>query len=183
MSHISLQQVIEVTLRELGYEVVGDDDEGWSFTFGSFESAHRSGSVDTIEEATRDALRDAIDGLQVLLAAGVSVVEGWEEPDLAEAVRELDAALRSMRPPRGAGVPGPDRAHAARVQAVNRFAQFEGWAIFNDREIQRDDEMDRFASDDDAAAHVRHLACEGSRLHREALSLVRGYRRMAHRKA
>jgi hypothetical protein len=58
------------------------------------------------------------------------------------------------------------------VQDVNHFAQWEGWAIFNECTIQRDDELNVFASDDEAEAHVRALADAGSRLHREALRLV-----------
>lgn len=48
-------------------------------------------------------------------------------------------------------------------------ADAEGWGIFNDGEIQRDDEADVFAGDDEAIAFVRRRAIEGSHLHAAAL--------------
>jgi hypothetical protein len=45
---------------------------------------------------------------------------------------------------------------------INWFAQHEGWGIFNGGEIQRDDELNVFASDDDAIDFVRRLAEAGS---------------------
>ena len=63
------------------------------------------------------------------------------------------------------------------VEAVNRFAEREGWAIFNDCEIQRIDCPDdgsapSFRGDDGALRHVRQLADAGSALHRKALALI-----------
>ncbi len=175
MAHQPIQLLVERSLRELGYEIVGDDEDGWSFSFGSFESARNMGRLDSHEEAVAAAFSDAIEGLQDVLAAGTAVVDHWEGSRLAEFVRELDASVRSMTTPRwyDLEVVCCDATHRERVQAVNRFAQFEGWGIFNDREIQRDDEMDRFGSDDDAVDHVRQLASAGSWLHREALALLR----------
>lgn len=151
MTHEALQLLVERSLRELGYEIVGDDEDGWSYAFGSFESSRNTGQLDTIEEATAAAFRDAVAGFQDVVAAGISVVDHWE----THLPAEFDAT------------------HVTRVQAVNRYALLEGWAIFNQREIQRDDALGRFESDDDALAHVRRLAKAGSRLHCEALALLR----------
>ncbi len=56
---------------------------------------------------------------------------------------------------------------------INTVAEPEGWAIFNDREIQRDDEMDVFASDADAIDYVDQMARKGSLLHTSALAIHR----------
>ena len=52
--------------------------------------------------------------------------------------------------------------HAAQADA-------EGWGIFNQGEIQRDDEADKFASDADAFAFVCEKARAGSECHALAL--------------
>lgn len=65
-----------------------------------------------------------------------------------------------------------DRAQLA--HHINQFAETEGWAIFNADtmpQIQRDDEMDAFDSDDAAILHVRAMAEVGSALHQKALEL------------
>lgn len=175
MTHEPVQLSFDRSLRELGYEIVGDDDDGWSYAFGSFESSRNSGRLDTIDEALAAALGDAVAGFQDLIAAGHAVVNHWDSRRLAEFVRELKASLKSVTTPRWLDVDevACDATHVARVEAVNRFAQLEGWAIFNRRAIQRDDDLGRFASDEDAVAHVRQLATGGSRLHREALVLTR----------
>lgn len=51
----------------------------------------------------------------------------------------------------------------------------EGWALFEIghsglMEIQRDDEMAIFATDDDALAHVERMAAQGSQRHQDALA-------------
>lgn len=54
-----------------------------------------------------------------------------------------------------------------------QFPSSEGWDLFEVEgklEIQRDDEMEIFASDDDAIAHVTRMAQAGSQIHQEALS-------------
>jgi hypothetical protein len=56
-------------------------------------------------------------------------------------------------------------------EAYNTAAQAEGWGVFNGCEIQRDDDRDVFASDDEAIAHVRELADAGSAFHRAAIRL------------
>lgn len=53
----------------------------------------------------------------------------------------------------------------------NHAAQAEGWGVFDGRDIQRDDEANVFASDDDAIEHVRRLADAGSMMHRAAFML------------
>lgn len=58
---------------------------------------------------------------------------------------------------------------------INTACEQEGWAVFNDCEIQRDDELDAFASDDDAIAHVARLAMLGSQPHTLALALHYGW--------
>ena len=44
------------------------------------------------------------------------------------------------------------------IGQINALAEQEGWAVFNDRQIQRDDEANKFAGDEEALAHVRRLA-------------------------
>lgn len=62
------------------------------------------------------------------------------------------------------------QAESARADAVMAA---EGWALFDVGgglfEIERDDEADRFATDDDAVAWVRARAAEGSQPHIDAL--------------
>jgi len=55
--------------------------------------------------------------------------------------------------------------------ALGALGQAEGWALFNDdRDLQRDDEQNRFASDDDAHAYVTRMAAVGSPVHAYALA-------------
>jgi len=54
------------------------------------------------------------------------------------------------------------------TQFDNTYAQKEGWALFDDGDIQRLDEADKFPHDADAIAHVRKLATAGSEYHMEA---------------
>ncbi|MGG2621738.1 hypothetical protein [Pseudomonas aeruginosa] len=61
------------------------------------------------------------------------------------------------------------------TQAIHHPQADEGWALFEIghsglMEIQRDDEMAVFASDDDALDYVKRLAAEGSQRHQEALT-------------
>jgi hypothetical protein len=58
------------------------------------------------------------------------------------------------------------------TEAINVFAQHEGWGIFNGTELQRDDELNIFANDDDALAFVKRLADAGSVLHQHAIELT-----------
>jgi hypothetical protein len=64
-----------------------------------------------------------------------------------------------------------------RVEAVNVWANKEGWGIFNGCEIQRIDEDAKFDSDEAALEHVQRLAAmgqpHGSALHQEALELLK----------
>ena len=64
-----------------------------------------------------------------------------------------------------------DRSHDDLAARINWFAESEGWAVFNGNEIQRDDALDKFASDDEAIAFVQRLADLGSQLHLSALDL------------
>jgi hypothetical protein len=62
-----------------------------------------------------------------------------------------------------------------KYEVKGRVYDVEGWALIENTgtgflEIQRDDEMGRFESDDDAVAHVKHMASQGSVFHQEALS-------------
>lgn len=57
------------------------------------------------------------------------------------------------------------------IHDVGVFADVEGWGIFNDGEIHRDDERGRFASDAQAIAHVERCAGAGSVLHGIALAI------------
>lgn len=53
-------------------------------------------------------------------------------------------------------------------------AATEGWGVFNDAEIQRDDEAEAFAGDDDAIRWVRFRAGSGSAMHQRALAIHEG---------
>jgi hypothetical protein len=55
--------------------------------------------------------------------------------------------------------------------AYTEQALREGWMLFNDDEIQRDDEAGLFVSDEDALNHVARCAGAGSELHQLALSI------------
>jgi hypothetical protein len=57
------------------------------------------------------------------------------------------------------------------VCEINRVAQSEGWGIFFDCEIQRDDEQGVYPGDEAAIAHIRARAGEGSAIHRQAILL------------
>jgi hypothetical protein len=64
-----------------------------------------------------------------------------------------------------------DRSHDDLAAQINWFAESEGWAIFNGNQIQRDDELAKFETDEDAIAFVQRLADLGSQLHLSALDL------------
>lgn len=51
----------------------------------------------------------------------------------------------------------------------NTRAFLEGWALFNDGDLQRLDETERFSCDAEARGYVRGRADQGSRYHRQAL--------------
>lgn len=68
------------------------------------------------------------------------------------------------------------------IDAINLFAPNEGWAIFNECEIQRIDSQDiegapQLATDADALQLVQERAANGSALHRAALDLTATSRR------
>ena len=94
----SLQQAVEHALRDLGYEICGDDDiEGWYWRLEDYDSRQTTLAEDRIEGATAAALQDLVSRTQELVAAASAVVERWDQGDLAEAVRELHATLLAMR--------------------------------------------------------------------------------------
>ena len=96
-------------LRELGYEICGDDDEGWAFHFGGPDSTTRGPQVDTAAQASASALMDLTIGTQDLLAAAKAVLDSWESGDLAAAVRELDTCVRVLDPDARGGSPEASR--------------------------------------------------------------------------
>lgn len=55
----------------------------------------------------------------------------------------------------------------------NTQAFAEGWALFNDGELQRLDEAEVFANDAAAIAYVSGRAIEGSAYHRKAIRLTK----------
>ncbi len=57
------------------------------------------------------------------------------------------------------------------IDAINDLAHSEGWAIFNECEIQKDDDFDSFDGDDAAIAHVERMAASGSRWHAKAIEI------------
>ena len=94
----SLQQAVEQALRDLGYEICGDDDtEGWYWRLEDYDSRQTTLAEDRIEGATSAALQDLVSRTQELMAAASAVVERSDGGDLAEAVRELHATLLAMR--------------------------------------------------------------------------------------
>jgi hypothetical protein len=92
-----LQQALERLLRNLGYEVCGDDDQtGWYWMVGDHSSRSKQLPFDTIAEATLDAARDLIERTQELTCAALAVIRHWDQGDLAAAVRDLDVAARYL---------------------------------------------------------------------------------------
>lgn len=68
-----------------------------------------------------------------------------------------------------------DPATPHNAQAVSHDQADEGWGLFEIglsglAEIQRDDEMAIFETDEDAVEHVKHMAAQGSQRHQEALA-------------
>lgn len=91
----SVQLSAEVLLRELGYEICGDDeDSGWYWCLGDFNSRSVTPAADTIGEATVSALADLVARSAELRAAARAVIDNWDRGDLAAAVRELDACTK-----------------------------------------------------------------------------------------
>lgn len=92
-----LQMDADRQLRALGYEICGDDDdEGWYWTIGSFQSTSAKLAFDSAAEATADAVRDLVQRSGELLAAARLAVSRWSEGDLAEAIRELDVCAKAF---------------------------------------------------------------------------------------
>jgi hypothetical protein len=92
-----LQVAVEWQLRELGYEICGDDEHtGWYWQLGGHASTSTKLAFDTIDQATADAVEDLVERSQELLEAAKQVLARWETGDLASAVRELDACVQSM---------------------------------------------------------------------------------------
>ncbi len=90
-----LQPALERLLRNLGYEVCGDDDQtGWYWMVGDHSSRSNQIAFDTIAAATLDAARDLVERTQDLTCAALAVVHRWDKGDLAAAVRDLDVAAR-----------------------------------------------------------------------------------------
>jgi hypothetical protein len=97
--HGNLQVAIDQQLRELGYEICGDDDTtGWSWRLGSFDSSRSMLAFDTIEDATAAAMCDLAQRTGELIRAGRAVVGVWERGDLAKAVRELATCINAFEP-------------------------------------------------------------------------------------
>ena len=92
-----LQNDIDQLLEELGYEIEGDDGDGWTWRFGG--KAH-SGPLpfDEATEATRAAMHDLVGCVDDILGTGRTVIERWEHGDLAASVRELAGALKMLDP-------------------------------------------------------------------------------------
>jgi hypothetical protein len=88
----------DALLRELGYEICGDDDDGWAFHFGGDDSPTRGPQVDTAAQASLSALNDLTIATQDLLAAAKAVLKNWQSGDLAATVRELATCVRVLDP-------------------------------------------------------------------------------------
>lgn len=98
----------------------------------------------------------------------------------AQCPQATDAVRRALKSVEGAQRHAERRFAATRADIIARstftpalscdqVADAEGWGVFNDGEIQRDDEANKFASDADALAHVKARAAAGSAPHHEAL--------------
>ncbi len=104
-----LQQGVERALRDLGYEICGDDDaEGWYWRLEDYDSRQTTLAEDRIEQVTVAALQDLVARTQELMAAATAVVGRWDHGDLAEAVRDLNAALLAMRSAAADSLPGSE---------------------------------------------------------------------------
>ena len=73
---------------------------------------------------------------------------GDEHPELWEEIRE---------------------ASQGEIDRINSVCFAEGWALFNDGDIQKDDEAGIFLTDADAIDHIKRLADAGSAPHKRAL--------------
>ena len=101
-SSSDLQSHVDELLDELGYQIIGDDGEGWAWRVGGAEVLSVTGLhgpiFDSAAEATAAALQELVGCVDDLRGTGRTVVERWESGDLAEAVRELDGALCMLDP-------------------------------------------------------------------------------------
>lgn len=96
-SSTDLHSHVDQQLRELGYEICGDDDEvGWYWMLGDYKSTQTKLAFDTQAEASAEAISDLVQRTQELLAASRRVVWQWSTGSLAEAVRELDACAKAF---------------------------------------------------------------------------------------
>lgn len=58
---------------------------------------------------------------------------------------------------------------AEEVATINRLVRPEGWAVLNDGDIERDDDMEVFRDDGEALEFVQRLADSGSAIHKRAM--------------
>ncbi|TDM05067.1 MAG: hypothetical protein C4K60_20290 [Ideonella sp. MAG2] len=92
-----LQMDVDRLLDRLGLEVTGDDEEGFTVCRGGKELTYGRLPVhDTAAEAAAAALEDLIDRVEELMSAAKTVIDRWEDGDLAEAVRELVLCVRTI---------------------------------------------------------------------------------------
>lgn len=130
-SSSDLQSAVDELLDELGYEISGDDGDGWTWRFGdhkpSSSAAASSRLFDEASEATLSSMGDLVGCIDDILGTGRTVVERWQTGDLAAAVRELHGALRMLDPT--ADMADRDEAAAGRRAARLRRLIIEGLSL------------------------------------------------------
>ncbi len=94
-----MQNSVDENLQQLGYHVIGSDDEGWGVVFGTTEDSKPFiDGLDSAAEASALAVQDLVGQAGSLLAAADAVVKGWESGDLAGLVRDLAQAVKVLDP-------------------------------------------------------------------------------------
>ncbi len=94
-----MQSGVDANLRQLGYHVIGSDEDGWGVVFGASDDAKPFiEGLDSAAEASALAVQDLVGQAGSLLAAADAVVKGWDSGDLAGLVQELAQAVKVLDP-------------------------------------------------------------------------------------
>lgn len=133
MSFESLQSLthqLRQQLEAIGYKFFNEPDTGWAWEIGEFYSDKVKPTFGSEAETLGDALLDFVAGYKDLAATAGEVVGRWERGDLAEAVRDLDRALRALAVPRRAEASSPAATPAdapQRLWLVHGSTKGEAW--------------------------------------------------------
>ncbi|MBL8345297.1 MAG: hypothetical protein JNN03_07635, partial [Rubrivivax sp.] len=133
MSLESLQSLtlqLREQLEAIGYKLFNEPDAGWAWEIGEFYSDKVKPTFGSEAETLGDALLDFVAGYKDLAATAGEVVGRWERGDLAEAVRDLDRALRALGASRHAEASSPAATPAGSPQQlwlVHGSTKGEAW--------------------------------------------------------